>query len=156
MWLRCHYGGRAWQRPRQMYVDLRQKNGDVYSRSSLLGFWATIHWHLTQDNAPEAKRRRVQGATHVQKTFSQRSCYPDNHAWICLTCTPKCSVLRSAINSDDFSPESASGRASIALRRPAKANPVASWLKLAAEFCSRCTQLCFCMSERQYERLVFG
>ena len=42
--------GRAWQRLRQMYVDLSQKNDDVYSRSSLLGL-ATIHCHLTQDYA---------------------------------------------------------------------------------------------------------
>ena len=53
-------------------------------------------------------------------------------------------MLRSAINSDDFSPGSASGRASIALRRPAKAKPVSYWLKLAAEVCSRCSpQLCW-------------
>ena len=78
------------------------------------------------------------------KTFFQRSCYPDNLAWVCWTCTHKCSVLRSAINSDDFSPGSASGRASIALRRPAKAKPVSYWLKLAAEVCSRCSpQLCW-------------
>ena len=150
MWLCYHYGGRAWQRLRQMYVDLRQKNGNVYSRSSLLGFRATIHWHLTQDYAPEAKLRRVQGAMRVQKTFFQRSCYPDNLAWVCWACTHKCSVLRSAIKSDDFFPESASGRASFALRRPAKAKPVSSWLKLVAEVCSRCPQLCFCMWERQY------
>ena len=53
-------------------------------------------------------------------------------------------MLRSAINSDDVSPGSASGRASIALRRPAKAKPVSCCLKLAAEVCSRCSpQLCW-------------
>ena len=36
-------------RLRQMYVEFRQKNGEVYSRSSLLGFRAAIHRHLTHD-----------------------------------------------------------------------------------------------------------
>ena len=77
------------------------------------------------------------------KNVFQRSCYPDNLAQFGWTCTHKCSVLRSAINADGFSPGSASGRASIALRRPAKAKPVLCWWKLAAEVCSRCSQLCW-------------
>ena len=49
-----------------------------------------------------------------------------------------------SVYSDNFCPGSASGRASIALRRPAKAKPVSCWLKLAAEVCSRCShQLCW-------------
>ena len=32
---------------RQMYVELRQKNGEVYSKSSLLGFRASIQRHYS-------------------------------------------------------------------------------------------------------------
>ena len=42
-----------------------------------------------------------------------------------------------------FSPSSAFGRASIALRRPAKATPVSCWSKLAANVSSRCFQRCW-------------
>ena len=42
-----------------------------------------------------------------------------------------------------FSPSSAFGRASIALRRPAKAKPVSCWSKLAANVSSRCFQCCW-------------
>ena len=42
-----------------------------------------------------------------------------------------------------FSPSSAFGRASIALRRPAKAKPVSCWSKLAANVSSRCFQRCW-------------
>ena len=84
MSLRYHYGGRAWQRLRQMCVDLRQNNDDVhvYSRSSLLGL-ATIHCHLTQDYAQtrsEDHDATCSKGDACAKTFYQRSCYPDNLA----------------------------------------------------------------------------
>ena len=56
--------------------------------------------------------------------------------WTCIR--DKCNVLSFVINSGDFPPGSASGRAFITVRRPAKVKPVSFWWKLAAQVCSRC------------------
>ena len=78
--------GRAWQRLRQMYVDLRQKNDDVYSRSSLLGL-ATIHQVAISrrtmhrpGTCSEDHDATCSKGDACAKTFFQRSCYPDNLA----------------------------------------------------------------------------
>ena len=50
---------------RQMYVELRQRNGNVYSKASLLGFRSAIHRHLAHD----LKRRVDIFRQPVHQTF---------------------------------------------------------------------------------------
>ena len=79
-----------------MYVDLRQKCGEVYSRSM-----QSVRFPSYQTSASHAgldlKRSCdvFKGRKRVQKRFFQRSCYPDNLAkvYVGWTCTHKCSML---------------------------------------------------------------
>ena len=112
MWL-CHQNeDRAWQASSTNVRGTSSKEWRGVLEKQSVEFRSC---HPSESYAGLDLKRSID-VTRVQQTLFQRSCYPNNLTWVGWTCTHKCSMLSSAINSDDFSPSSASGRASIALR----------------------------------------
>ena len=111
----------------------------VYSRSSEL-LTSRVHmnscWHALRRTH---RRDACTCATNVFSTFL----LPGQPCMSWLDMHPQVQRAKFCNKFSRFSPSSAFGRASIALRRPAKAKPVSCWPKLAANVSSRCFQRCW-------------
>ena len=118
------------------------KNDEVYK-----GVLCTANWRYTtppwctpeaSNNCRTHRRDACTCATNVFSTFL----LPGQPCMSWLDMHPQVQRAKFCNKFSRFSPSSAFGRASIALRRPAKAKPVSCWSKLAANVSSRCFQRC--------------
>ena len=102
--------------------------------------WCTLeapnYWHALRRTH---RRDACTCATNVFSTFL----LPGQPCMSWLDMHPQVQRAKFCNKFSRFSPSSAFGRASIALRRPAKAKPVSCWSKLAANVSSRCFQRCW-------------
>ena len=146
-WLQCLRQMLAVSSTNEGLRGTSSKNDEVYK-----GVLCTANWRYTTPPwcTPEApnywhalrrthRRDACTCATNVFSTFL----LPGQPCMSWLDMHPQVQRAKFCNKFSRFSPSSAFGRASIALRRPAKAKPVSCWSKLAANVSSRCFQRCW-------------